>query len=200
LTAMIAVIVDCGSGGIEPNALMAALSMLAEVDGGSNNGVLTTASCNNNCHPHPHCPCPSPPLDEDRIAGWRARHVASYLLLPHLSSLAPFLSPLTGQGAKDNGCSNRQGRHADIRSWEEVGHHGPIGMEQQKQKHKQKPKPKKTHTQKQKQNKLQWRQRHRLCTCRQLRPRSHRCCFCMSRGSSGGSMGVAVAAAGTLRV
>ncbi len=41
-------------------------------------------------------------------------------------------------GAKDDGPSDRRGRHAHIRGREEVGHHVPIGMEQQKQKQKQK--------------------------------------------------------------
>ncbi len=30
---------------------------------------------------------------------------------------------------KDDGRSDRQGHHADIRGQEEVGHHGPIGIE-----------------------------------------------------------------------
>jgi hypothetical protein len=40
-------------------------------------------------------------------------------------------------GAKDNGRSNRRGRHTDIRDQKEVGHHKPIGVEQQKPKPKQ---------------------------------------------------------------
>jgi hypothetical protein len=107
--------------------------------------------------------------------------------------------------AKDNGRRDRQGRHTNIQGREEVGHHDPIGAKQQqknkkknkkKTKKKQKPKPK----QKQKQKQKQWQQRHRLCTCRQLRTCYLHCCLCVSRGSSGGSMGVAVAAAGLLRV
>jgi hypothetical protein len=64
-----------------------------------------------------------------------------------------------------------------------------IGVEQQKQKQKQK------HNQKLKQNQQQWQQRHCLYACRQLCPCCRHCCLCMSRGSSSGSMGVAVAAA-----
>jgi hypothetical protein len=43
---------------------------------------------------------------------------------------------------KDNGRSDRQGRHANTRSQEEVGHHDPIGVEQLKQRQKQKQKQK----------------------------------------------------------
>jgi hypothetical protein len=73
-------------------------------------------------------------------------------------------------GAKDDGRGNRRGRQPNIRSWEEVGHHDPISVEQQKQKQKQE----------QKQNQQQWRQCHRLCACRQLRPCCRRCCLCTS--------------------
>ncbi len=92
--------------------------------------------------------------------------------------------------AKDNGRGNRQGRHANTRGLEEVGHHDPIGVEQQKQKQKQK--------QKQNQNQQQWQQHHCLCACRQLRPCCCHCCLCLLRGSSGSSTGVAVVAAGLL--
>jgi hypothetical protein len=61
---------------------------------------------------------------------------------------------------KDGSHDDRQGRHVNIHSWEEVGHHDPIGVKQQKQK--------------QKQNQQQWRQQHNLCTCRQL----CLCCRC----------------------
>jgi hypothetical protein len=37
-------------------------------------------------------------------------------------------------GAKDNGRSNRQGQNPVIHGREEVGHHDPIGVEQQKNK------------------------------------------------------------------
>jgi hypothetical protein len=60
LMAAIAVVVDDGSGGIEPTAPMAASSTVAAVDGGSNDGVFTDASHDNNCHPCPHRPCPRP--------------------------------------------------------------------------------------------------------------------------------------------
>jgi hypothetical protein len=101
---------------------------------------------------------------------------------------------LLDNGAKDNGRGDRRGHHANIRSHKEVEHHNPIGVEQQKQKQKQ------TQKQKQKQKQQQCRQCHRLCTCRQLCPCSRRCCLSISRGSSGGSRGVLVAAAGLLRV
>ncbi len=91
-------------------------------------------------------------------------------------------------GTKDDGHGNRQGRHADIRSCKEAEHHDPICVKHQKQ------------NQKQKQIQQQWWQGHHLCPCRQLRPCSCHCCLCVSRGSSGGSTGVAVAAAGPLRV
>jgi hypothetical protein len=61
-------------------------------------------------------------------------------------------------------------------------------MEQQK-KNKNKTKTKtKTKT-------TMWWQHHRLCTCRQLCLCCRYCCLCVSRGSSGSSTGVAVAAA-----
>ncbi len=41
-------------------------------------------------------------------------------------------------GTKDDGRGNRQGRNTNIHGQEEVGHHDPIGVEQQKQKQKQK--------------------------------------------------------------
>jgi hypothetical protein len=47
---------------------------------------------------------------------------------------------LPDDGAKDDGCGNRQGRHANIRGQEEVGHQDPIGMEQQKEEKKMKSK------------------------------------------------------------
>jgi hypothetical protein len=37
---------------------------------------------------------------------------------------------LQHDGAKDNGCGNRRGRHANICGQEEVGHHNPISVEQ----------------------------------------------------------------------
>jgi hypothetical protein len=94
---------------------------------------------------------------------------------------------------------NRQGLHANIRGQEEVGHYNPIGMEHQKQKQKQKQiqiqKQKQSHKQKQKQNQQQWRQCCHFCAWRQLRLCCRRCCLCVSRGSSGGSKRVMVAAA-----
>jgi hypothetical protein len=68
--AVIAVIVNGSGGGIEPTAPMVALLMVRVVDGGSDNGVFTTTSHDNNRHPCPHHPCPCPPLDED----WTAHH------------------------------------------------------------------------------------------------------------------------------
>jgi hypothetical protein len=41
-------------------------------------------------------------------------------------------------GTKDDGCGDGQGCHTNIHSQEEVGHHEPIGVEQQKQKIKNK--------------------------------------------------------------
>jgi hypothetical protein len=40
-------------------------------------------------------------------------------------------------GTKDDSCGDRQGCNANIHGWEEVGHHDPISVEQQKQKQKQ---------------------------------------------------------------
>jgi hypothetical protein len=55
---------------------------------------------------------------------------------------------LQDNNAKDNGHSNRQGCHADIRGQKEVGHNNPISMEQQKQKYKHKQKQKQKQKQK----------------------------------------------------
>jgi hypothetical protein len=96
VAAVMAVVNNGGSGGIEPMVLMAASSTVAAVDAGSNVGVFTTASHDNNHHPCPHHPRPCPPLDKDLMAGWRARRNASHLLLPQSLLLAPSLSPLTG--------------------------------------------------------------------------------------------------------
>jgi hypothetical protein len=96
-------------------------------------------------------------------------------------------------GAKDNGCGDKRGRNPNIQGQEEVGHHNPIGMEEQKQKIK---KNKKTKTKtKTKTNQQQWWQCHRLYACRQLHPCCHRCCLCVIRGIRDGITGVAVAAA-----
>ncbi len=84
-------------------------------------------------------------------------------------------------GAKNGGRGDRRGHSPNIHGWEEVGHHDPIGVEQQKQK--------------QKQNQQKWQQRHCLYACRQLRPCCHRCCLCVSRSSRDNSTGVAMAAA-----
>jgi hypothetical protein len=46
--AAIVVVVDGSNGGIEPMAPMAALSTVAAVDGGGNNGVSTTTSYEHN--------------------------------------------------------------------------------------------------------------------------------------------------------
>jgi hypothetical protein len=40
-------------------------------------------------------------------------------------------------GIKEDGRGNRHSRNTDIHGQEEVGHHNPIGVEQQKQKQKQ---------------------------------------------------------------
>jgi hypothetical protein len=96
LMAAIAVIVDGSGGGIEPMALMAASSTVVAVDGDGNNGVFTTTSYDNDCHPCPHRPRPCPPLEKDRTAGWMEHRDMSHLLLPWLSLLTPSLSPLAG--------------------------------------------------------------------------------------------------------
>jgi hypothetical protein len=49
---------------------------------------------------------------------------------------------LQDNGAKDNGCGDRRGCCVNNRGREEVGHHDPIGMEEQKQQQKQKTKTK----------------------------------------------------------
>ncbi len=67
LMAAIAVVINGGGGRIELTAPMAALLMVAGVDGSGNDGVFTTASHKDDCHPlphHPHPP-PCPPLDKD---------------------------------------------------------------------------------------------------------------------------------------
>jgi hypothetical protein len=97
LLAEIAVVVNGGGSGIELMALMAALSMVAAVDGGGNDGVFTTPSYNDDHHPCPHGPCPCPPLGKDRTAVWSARCNTSHLSLPWSSLLAPSLSPLARQ-------------------------------------------------------------------------------------------------------
>jgi hypothetical protein len=51
------------------------------------------------------------------------------LSLPRLLLLVPSLSPLTDDGAKEDGRGDRQGRNANIHGREEVGHHEPIGVE-----------------------------------------------------------------------
>ncbi len=48
-TVAIAVVVDGSNHGIEPTALMAALSTVAAVDGGGNDGIFTTTSYNHDC-------------------------------------------------------------------------------------------------------------------------------------------------------
>jgi hypothetical protein len=80
--AAIAVVVDNGSGEIEPTAPIVASSTVAAVCGSSNDGAFTTASHDNNRHSYPHyprpCPRPCPPLDKDWMAGWRVCHDASH--------------------------------------------------------------------------------------------------------------------------
>jgi hypothetical protein len=180
--AVIAVVVDSGGGGIEPTVSMAASLMVAVVDGGSNDGVFTTTSHDNDCHPHPHHPRPHPPLDEDWTAGWRAHRGASQLLSPGLSSLAPSLSPLAR--------GRRQGQEGIVpismagKRWDTTT---PLAWSIKKKNKK-------------KQKQQQWRQRHRLCACSQLRPCCRHCCLCVSRGSSSGGSSVAVAAPDLLRV
>jgi hypothetical protein len=93
----IAVVVDGGGSGIESMAPMVALSMVAVVDGGGNNGIFTTASQDDDRHPHPYGPCPCPPLDKDQRAGWRVRREASHSLLSWLLPLVPSLSLLMGE-------------------------------------------------------------------------------------------------------
>jgi hypothetical protein len=64
LTAAIAVVIDGGSGGLELTASMVALSTVAAVDGGGEDGIFITKSHNDDCHP-------CSPSDKDRTAGWR---------------------------------------------------------------------------------------------------------------------------------
>ncbi len=93
-TAAIAVAVDSGSGGIEPMVPMAASSTVALVDGGSNNGVFTNTSHDNDCHPCPHCPHP--------CSGWRATKRA----MARVARGMVTASRVTGAGDSDSG-SNR---------------------------------------------------------------------------------------------
>jgi hypothetical protein len=67
--AAIAVVIDGGSSGIKPTALMAASLTVAAVDGGGNDGIFTTNSYNNDRHPHHHQPCSRLPSDKDLTAG-----------------------------------------------------------------------------------------------------------------------------------
>jgi hypothetical protein len=67
----IAVVVDGGGSGIEPTAPMVASLTVVAVDGGGNDGVVTTTSYDNDHHPCPDCPCPCPLSDKDWTAGWR---------------------------------------------------------------------------------------------------------------------------------
>ncbi len=97
LTAAIVAIVNGCNNEIERMASMEALSTVAVVDGGGNNGVFTTSYYDNDHHPCPHCPHPRPLSGKDRTVGWRAHHDASHLSWPRLLSLVPSLSPLTGQ-------------------------------------------------------------------------------------------------------
>ncbi len=190
----IAIIVNGGSGGIESMVPMAPSLTVTAVDGSGNDGVFTTTSHNNNCQPPPHGPCPL--LDKDWTAGWRVRRDTSHSLLPRLLLLAPSLSPLARQW--------RQGR----RPWQQTRpshQYLRLGRDGTPRPHwhgatKTKTKQKQKQNQNQKQNQLQWWQRHHLCACRQLRLCCCRCCLCISRGSRGGSMGVAVAVADLLRV
>ncbi len=117
----IVVIVDGSGSGIEPMVPMAGSPKVVAVVCGGKDGVFTTNSHNNDCHP-------SSPLDEDRTAGWRACRDVTHLSLPRYLSL---VLHLRDDGAKDNGRGDRQGRHAYNHSREEVEHHDPIGVEQQ---------------------------------------------------------------------
>jgi hypothetical protein len=106
--AVIVNIVFGGGVGIEPMAPMVALSTVVAVDGGGNDGIFTTTSYGDDCHPCPHRPCPRPPLDKNQTAGWRVRHDTSHSSLPWLSTLTP--SPclhLRDYGAKDDGRGDR---------------------------------------------------------------------------------------------
>jgi hypothetical protein len=60
---------------------MVALSTVAVVDGGSDNGIFTTSYYNNDHHPCPHCPCSCPLLDKDQMAGWRVHRDASHAMV-----------------------------------------------------------------------------------------------------------------------
>jgi hypothetical protein len=80
--AAIAVVVDGGSGGIEPTAPMTVLLMVAAVDGGAEDGIFTTNSPIDDRHPRS-------PSEENHTAGWRVRRDASHLLWPQSLLLAP---------------------------------------------------------------------------------------------------------------
>ncbi len=81
-------VIDGDSSGIEPMVPMAVLVVVAKVYGSGNNGIFSTTSHNNGCHPCPHplcpCPCPPPSLDKGWTAGWSVRHDASHLRLINL--------------------------------------------------------------------------------------------------------------------
>jgi hypothetical protein len=153
--AAIAVVVNGGVDGIELKDPMAVLLTVAAVGSGGKDGIFTTSYYDNDHHP---CPLrPRPCLSWTRIGqrggGCAVMHLICCCHGCH--SWCHLCLHLRDDGAKDNSHSNRQGCNPNIHGQAEMGHHDPIGMEQQKQK------------QKQKQQQQQWRQHHRLYTCRQ---------------------------------
>jgi hypothetical protein len=80
--AVIGVVFDGVSSGIEPTAPMLASSTVAAVDGSGIHGIFTTTYYNDDQHPYPHHSHPCPPLDKEGTAGWRAHRDASHLSLP----------------------------------------------------------------------------------------------------------------------
>jgi hypothetical protein len=127
-------IVDGSGGGIEPTAPMVVSSTVVVIDGDGKDHAFTTAFHDNNRHPCPHPPPPRPPSEENQTAGLGCTltclicHRHSHCCWCHLCLRS------WSDGAKDNSCGNRQGHHTNILGREEVGHHNPISVEQQKQK------------------------------------------------------------------
>ncbi len=110
---------------------MAALLMVAVVDGNDNNGVFTTASYDNAYSPCPHCPCP--PSDKDWTARWRARRDASHVSFVVIMVVvvgAIFVSTCRMTAPRTTAAATDEAIMPISAAREEVGHHDSIGVEQ----------------------------------------------------------------------
>jgi hypothetical protein len=112
---------------------MAALSTVAVVDGSGDDGVFITASHDDN--PTLVLIALTLALPQTRI-GQRVRgRTMMHLICCHHGCChwCHLCLHLREDGAKDDSRGDRRGRHANIWGQKEVGHHDPIGVEQQKQ-------------------------------------------------------------------